>query len=101
MTMLPGETMCRCVMMKSLIVKDAARSKGKALFEFTLAKADPGGVVQTSNHKSPVINTHPLNRSLIFVSRMIIRDPIWIDSRASEKRRIVGTRDIGPDEFVK
>src|SRR3981081_4740843 len=96
-----GETVGRCIVVKSFIVKNAARSKRKTFLKLLLAKTDPPRVMQTSNHESAVINAHPLDWSLIFVSRMVIRHSVGIDRCTFEQGRIVGTRDVCPDEFIK
>src|ERR1700730_16718485 len=100
-TVICGETMGRRVVMKGLIVKDAARPQRKTFLKFPLAEIVPRWLMQTGNHESSVVNAHPLNRSLIFVSRMIVRHPVWIDCGAFEKRRIVGTCDVCPNVFIK
>src|ERR1700744_5764145 len=101
MTVLSGETMCCRVMMKSFVIQNAACSERQALFELLLAKVDPGGIVQTGNHESPVIDAHPLNRRLVFVPRMVVRHAVGIDGRALEERRVIGTGDVRPDKFIK
>ena len=89
------------IVMKRFVVQDAAGAQGKTFLELPLTKADPGRIMQASDHESPIVDTHPLDRSLILVSRMIIRHAIRIDGRAIEKRGKIGTGDIRPDKFIE
>src|SRR6516165_9966787 len=58
-------------------------------------------MMQASDHESPVIDTHPLHRGLILVSRMIVRYAVRIERCTIKERRIVRACDIGPNEFIE